>query len=121
MEIGGDFYWSRSSLILGDSGYEMYLQDFRDGSMLTLDGPTGKHGFNCSRSSPAPDGFDSADGKKIFYVQWSFSSRTVETIGRIYLIDNVADLIVRYFKMRDERSLSLEGAIAKHCTSVVFL
>ena len=121
IDITGDFHWSRSSLILGDSGYQMYIQNFRDGSGLSIEGPTGKHTLYGSEKRTTPNGFDSHDGKGILHDEWSFSASAAKSIGRRVGLPSIEELVVRYFQMRDERSLSTEGAVNKHCTTVVFL
>ncbi|KTE03450.1 hypothetical protein ATE68_13100 [Sphingopyxis sp. H038] len=99
----------------------MYLQDFRDGSGLSIEGPTGKHTLYGSEKRTKPSGFDSHDGKGILYNEWSFSAFAAESIGRQVGLATIEELVVRYFKMRDERWLSREGAVNKFCTTVVFL
>lgn len=62
-----DFYWNGSQLVLGESGYVMYVPSFRDGSAITTEGNGRSKIIYFIQRTPHDDGFDERDGKVVLY------------------------------------------------------
>ncbi|WP_156421732.1 MULTISPECIES: hypothetical protein [unclassified Sphingopyxis] len=113
-------HWSEASLILGTSGFEMYVQSFRDGSALTIKGNGLERKLYCEKVESPNSSFDETDGKAIFYDNWIFSRKDVESSGLFHGI-SAKDLIILYFKERDILSSSRINAKAKRISNVSFI